>query len=73
MASSGSEGRLSKRMDSLLNRKFGKKAVPLLEMDLEEFRAHFKNGFNTGDCSHILWAAAIHPGLPGELRRENIR
>ena len=70
VASSGSEGVLSKRMDNLLNRKFGKKAAPLLEMSREAFMTHFKSAFKNGDCTHVLWAAAINPRLTTQLKRE---
>ena len=70
VASSESESRLSRKVDNLLNRKFGKEAASLLELGHEAFRIHFKTAFEAGDCIGVSWAAAINPNLPIELKRE---
>ncbi len=70
VASSGNESRLSKRVDNLLNRKFGKEAAFLLGLGHEEFKGHFKAAFEAGDCIGVTWAAAINPNLPIKLKRE---
>jgi hypothetical protein len=70
VASSEKESRLSRKVDNLLNRKFGKEAASLLELDHEAFRGHFKAAFEAGDCIGVSWAAAINPSLAIELKRE---
>jgi hypothetical protein len=70
VASSEIESRLSKKVDNLLNRKLGKEAASLLELDNEAFMGHFKAAFKAGVCIGVSWAAAINPNLPIELKRE---
>jgi FtsZ-binding cell division protein ZapB len=69
VASAESENRLSLKIDNLLQRKFGKLAETLTALDDAAFMAHFKAAFDAGDCVAILWAAAINPDLPIELKR----
>ncbi len=70
VASSESENRLSKKVDNLLNRKFGKETALLLELENEAFKKHFKDAFEAGDCMGVTWAAAVNPDLSPELKRE---
>jgi hypothetical protein len=70
VASSENENRLSRRVDTFLYRKYGKEAAPLFELDHNEFIAHFKSAFQTGDYHSAFWAAAVNPQLPIELKRE---
>jgi hypothetical protein len=70
VASSESENRLSRRVDYLLNRKFGEETASLLGLDNEAFKGHFKAAFEAGDCIGVIWAAAINPNLSVELKRE---
>lgn len=70
VASSESESRLSRRVDNLLNRKFGKETTLLLELENEAFKMHFKAAFEAGDCKGVTWAAAVNPTLSPELKRE---
>ena len=70
LACSEKENILSRRIDNMLNRKFGDEAVSLLELDLKEFMSHCKAAFETGDCIGVLWAAAARSDLPAEYRRE---
>lgn len=70
VVSSESENRLSRRADNLLNRKFGKEAAFLLELDHGQFMEHCKAAFKSGDCLGVVWAAAISPELPLECKRE---
>jgi hypothetical protein len=69
VASAESENRLSRRVDNLLNRKFGEVAF-LLELNHDEFRERFKSAFEVGDCIGVSWAAAVNPGLVPETKRE---
>lgn len=70
VASADQESRLSRRVDALLNRKFGKETHFLLGLDNPAFKRHFKAAFEAGDCIGATWAAAVHPDLTPELRRE---
>lgn len=70
VASSGSENRLSRRVDRLLTRKFGQAAAELIALSDEAFMAAFRSAVETGDHAASLWAAATHPTLPVALRRE---
>jgi hypothetical protein len=70
VASSESESRLSRRVDNLLNRKFGKETALLLGLENEAFKKHFKAAFEAGDCMGVTWAAAVNPDLSPELKRE---
>lgn len=70
VASSECESRLSRRVDSLLNRKFRKKTALLLELENEAFKRHFQAAFEVGDCMGVTWAAAVNPDLSPELKRE---
>ncbi len=67
---SGSENHVSRRMDSLLHRKYGREAEPLLELSHGEFVSLFKKAFESGDACVFLWAAAISPDLPDVSKRE---
>lgn len=70
VASSDSQNQLSKRVDNLLNRKFGKETNFLLGLDHEKFMAHCKAAFKCKDCIDALWAAAVRPGLSMECKKE---
>ena len=70
VASSDSDNVLSRRVDKLLNRKFGRKAALLLELDDETFKKRFQSAFKDGDCVGITWAGAVHPGLSAQTRKE---
>jgi hypothetical protein len=70
VASSEMECRLSRKVDSLLNRKFGKESAALHELEPEAFKAYFREAFEAGDSIGVLWAAATRPDLPMEMRRD---
>jgi hypothetical protein len=70
VASAENENRLSVKIDNLLERKFGKVAESLRALDDTAFMTHFKAAFAAGDCVAILWAAAINPELPIEIKRD---
>lgn len=70
VGSSDDENLISRRVDRLLRRKFGKEAEELLKLDHEAFLAHFKAADAAGDHAAALWATAIHPELPLEIQRE---
>ncbi len=67
---SNDENHVSRRIDSLLHRKYGKEAEPLLELPHGEFVSRFKKSFKSGDAGVFLWAAAISPDLSDALKRE---
>ena len=69
VASLESENRLSRRVDNLLDRKYGKQVQPLLDLDGESFTDHFKAALESGEAAVALWAAGIHPHLPLEASR----
>lgn len=70
VASSDDENRISRRVDRLLQRKFGKEAANLLKCKPEDFLAHFKAADAAGDHAASLWATAIHPDLSYTIKRE---
>lgn len=63
VACSESENLVSRRVDRLLQRKFGNEANELLELDHGAFMEHFKVVDAAGDYTAALWATAIHPDL----------
>ena len=65
-----SENRLSRRIDNLLERKFGKQAAVLLKLDEKAILAHFKEALASGDAAAVLWATAVGPDLSTACRRE---
>lgn len=69
VSSSESDNRLSRKVDNLLNRKYGRETVHLLELSPEKFQAYFKTAFRLGDCLGVLWASAIHPQLPANIKK----
>jgi hypothetical protein len=70
VASAESENRLSKKLDALLNRKFGKSTSCLLALSHHDFFLHFKEADASGDCVAELWATAVHPDMPIQLKRD---
>jgi regulator of replication initiation timing len=70
VASAECENRLSKRIDNLLNRKFGKETAFLHGLDQEEFIAKCRTAFSNGDYVGVLWAAATRAELPHEYGME---
>jgi regulator of replication initiation timing len=70
VASSESDNRVSRRVDRLLQRKYGKQASELLALDHETFMSRFKSAMEAGEHAAVLWAAAIHPSLSIAHRRE---
>ena len=70
VSSSENENRISRRVDSLLNRKFGKETSFLLGLDHRKFMEHFKTALESGEHLGVLWAAAINPELSLEVKQE---
>ena len=70
VASLESENRLSRRIDNLLDHKYGQQVMPLLDLDEIAFTAHFKAAMGNGDGAVALWAVGIHPHLSLESSRE---
>ena len=65
-----SENHLSRRVDILMNRKFGEVESTLRDLEPSEFVERFKTAFESGDYEAHLWAAAVHPDLPDKAKRE---
>ncbi|PID40166.1 MAG: hypothetical protein CR984_04575 [Proteobacteria bacterium] len=63
------ENRLSRRIDNLLERKFGKQAAVLMELDDDAFLATFKGSMASGDAGAVLWATAVSLSLSATCRR----
>ena len=70
VASAESESRLSRRIDSLLNRKFSKEISASFDLDHQDFKRHFKDVFEKGDCLGTIWVAAIRADLPPDIKRK---
>jgi hypothetical protein len=70
VASSEGENRVSRRVDRLLQRKFGREVAVLLKLEHEAFMANFRSADAAGNYAAALWATAIHPDLPRILKRE---
>jgi hypothetical protein len=70
VASSENENPLSRRIDHLLYRNYGKKAAAMLTLPHEQFMDYFKAAFESGDYLDALWISAVHPLLPIELKRD---
>lgn len=70
VASSACENRVSRRVDRLLQRKFGKQATSLFELDESEFFNHYRSADAAGDHAAAVWATAAHPTLPLTIKRE---
>ena len=64
------ENRLSRKVDRMLERKFGPATAALFALDSQAFLAHFKSAFETGDYAGPVWAAAVNPQLPMDTKRE---
>ena len=70
VASSDDENRLSRKVDNLLNRRFGATAESMLSLGKEDFMSHWREAFKSDDCRGALWATAVNPWLPLECKRE---
>jgi hypothetical protein len=70
VACSENKNHLSRKVDTVLQRKFGKKVDELLKLGQKEFKARFDTMAASGDLPVVLWAAAANPGLSDELRKE---
>jgi hypothetical protein len=69
VASLDRENRLSRRVDNLLERKFGKRATVLLQIDEPSFLAEFKAALESGAVEAHLWVTAVRPDLSIAIRR----
>ena len=69
VASLDKENRLSRRIDNLLERKFGKQAAVLLQLDDQPFLATFREALESGKVEANLWATAVSPDLSLTCRR----
>ncbi|WP_319523087.1 DUF2325 domain-containing protein [uncultured Desulfosarcina sp.] len=69
VASLDKENRLSRRIDNLLERKFGKQAAVLFQLDDHSFLATFKEALESGEVEANLWATAVSPDLSLTCRR----
>ncbi len=70
VSSAESENKISRRIDTLLNRKLGKAAMKLLMLKPRLFVEHCLKSFKAGDYLPGLWATAISPDLPLEMKKE---
>jgi hypothetical protein len=64
------KGRLSEKIDRLLNRKFGPQIAPLMDLDEKAFMTHWETCFHSGDYAGTFWAAATRPNLSVPSRRK---
>lgn len=69
VASLDKENRLSRRIDNLLERKFGKQAAVLLQLNDQSFLATFREALESGKVEANLWATAVSPDLSMGCRR----
>ncbi|BBO76497.1 hypothetical protein DSCW_39140 [Desulfosarcina widdelii] len=69
VASLDKENRLSRRIDNLLERKFGKQAVALFQLEDQPFLATFREALESGEVEANLWATAVSPDLSLTCRR----
>jgi hypothetical protein len=69
---SGAEkkGRLSEKMDDLLNRKFGPEIAPLLDLNETAILERWEACFHMGEYAGVFWAVAARPGLSIKSRRQ---
>ncbi|BBO90770.1 DUF2325 domain-containing protein [Desulfosarcina ovata] len=70
VASLESENRLSRRIDALLERKFGRSMQDFLSSGADAVMAHFKIALESGEIAGGLWNAATHPALSAQNHRE---
>jgi hypothetical protein len=70
VSSAKDENPLSRRIDSLLGRKFGPETEQLLELGPRSLTAHCKAAFKEGSAAPPVWTAAVYPDLPQELKKE---
>src|SRR6056297_46169 len=61
VASSASRNRVSARVDTLLDRKFKRKAQDMAGLDAEELMCRWRAEFESGDYPAMLWVVASRP------------
>jgi len=69
VGSSRNENSLSRRIDSLLNRKFKGEITEFFRLEEGDFIQLWKSRFKDGEIEGILWVAATHPDLSIKSRR----
>jgi len=69
VGSAETENRISRRIDTLLNRKAGKAAEQLLQLEPEAFVKRCLEDFKAGEYTAGIWATAIHPSLHVKYRK----
>lgn len=69
-AAAESETRLSRRVDGLLHRKFGRRAKELHWLPVADFMRCWKAAFESGAYLAEFWTAASRRDLPAESRKE---
>jgi len=70
VASAKNENSLSRKIDSLLVRKFSRKSKSLLSMGEEELKTLWRSSFDAGDYVVIFWYLASCRNLSRKFRRE---
>jgi hypothetical protein len=69
VGSSESDSRLSRRIDSWLNRKFKKEITAFSELEEDEFIQLWKSRLKAGEIEGILWVAATKPDISSKAMR----
>ena len=70
VASTESDNRISRRIDIILSRRYGKDMDTYFELGSESFFECFKEAFKEGDFQELLWIAAVKPDLNNETKRK---
>ncbi|MDR1726636.1 MAG: DUF2325 domain-containing protein [Acidobacteriota bacterium] len=70
VAAAGGENGLSRRIDTLLQRKYARDAAGLLNLPREAFAERFREALPSEGMEAALWAAAVRSDLGLELKRE---
>jgi hypothetical protein len=65
----GQENRLSRRIDSWLNRKYQKEVKEFSSLRQEEFIKHWNASLKKGEVESILWVAVTKADLSTEAKR----
>ena len=70
VASAGGENRLSRRVDALLRRKYGKMARGLTGSDQETLMAQWQAAYDSGDYAQAFYAVAVRPDLSADRKKK---
>lgn len=70
VASSDNENPISRRVDRLLQRKYGKYATELYALKENDFMEFYESAERSGEPYAALWATATHPSLSMKYKRK---